>query len=140
MWGRHALRVTGRPSGPPHSAEARRDLRAEFFPRRCFFRAMPLLPGHKLAWKHKKDSQKWARRLNSLTSFHLMKIIPWNFFKKGKGRRAARKTAEVSGCHGEIRRTCTKIRSCPKPRSGEIAEPADQWVRLPDTGGGFSCA
>jgi hypothetical protein len=49
MWGRPA----GRPSGPPHSAEAKEDLRLEFFPRRCFFRAMPLLPGHKLGLEQK---------------------------------------------------------------------------------------
>jgi len=27
----------------------------EFFPRRCFFRATPLLPGHKLGLVQKKD-------------------------------------------------------------------------------------
>jgi len=48
-------RPAGRPSGPPHSAEAKQDLRAEFFPRRCFFRAMPLLQGRKLALEQKKD-------------------------------------------------------------------------------------
>jgi len=62
MQGRHAKRVTGRPSGPPHPAEAKKDLRVEFFPRRCFFRAIPPkagLPGHKLGLEQKKDSSKW---------------------------------------------------------------------------------
>jgi hypothetical protein len=27
----------------------------EFLPRRCFFRATPLLPGHKLGLEQKKD-------------------------------------------------------------------------------------
>jgi hypothetical protein len=40
---------------PAHSAEAKEDLRMEFFPRRCFFRATPLLPGHKLGLEQKKD-------------------------------------------------------------------------------------
>jgi hypothetical protein len=44
------------PDGPPHSAEARQDLRAEFFSRRSFLRATPLFPGHKLALE-----QKWDR-------------------------------------------------------------------------------
>jgi hypothetical protein len=42
MWGRHALRVTGRPMSPPHSAEARGDLRVNFFSRRCSSRAIRL--------------------------------------------------------------------------------------------------
>jgi hypothetical protein len=38
------------PMGPPHFAEAGGDLRMDFFSRRCFFRATPSLPGHKLAF------------------------------------------------------------------------------------------
>ena len=51
-------RPAGRPSGPPHYAEATEDLRMEFLPRRCFFRAIPPkagLPGHKLGLEQKKD-------------------------------------------------------------------------------------
>jgi hypothetical protein len=44
--------------GPPHPAEAREDLRSQFFSRRCFFRATPLLPGHKLAFLQKKQGQE----------------------------------------------------------------------------------
>jgi len=40
--------------GPPHFAEARGDLQMDFFSRRCFFRATPLLPGHKLALAEKR--------------------------------------------------------------------------------------
>jgi len=42
--------------GPPPSVEAREDLRMEFFTRRCFLRATPLLPGHKLAFAQEKES------------------------------------------------------------------------------------
>jgi hypothetical protein len=43
---------------PPHSAEARQDLRVEFFFRRCFFRATPSIPGRKLAFSKKRKTQK----------------------------------------------------------------------------------
>ncbi len=33
----------------------------EFFSRRCFFRATPLLPGHKLAFPQGREPQKWAK-------------------------------------------------------------------------------
>jgi hypothetical protein len=58
MYGRPA----GRPSGPPHSAAARQDLRAEYRAHRCFLHGMPLLPGHNLALEQKEESQKgrWA--------------------------------------------------------------------------------
>jgi hypothetical protein len=44
--------------GPPHFAEARQDLQLDFFSRRCFVGATPLLPGHKLAFWQEKESQK----------------------------------------------------------------------------------
>jgi hypothetical protein len=44
--------------GPPYFAEADGDLRGDFFSRRCFLRATPLLPGHKLAFAQERESQK----------------------------------------------------------------------------------
>jgi hypothetical protein len=43
------------------------DLRLEFFPRRCFFRAMPLLPGRKLGFPKKKREQKGKGEVFILT-------------------------------------------------------------------------
>jgi hypothetical protein len=46
------------PDGPAHPAEARGDLRAKFFSRRCFLRAPPLPPGHKFTFAQERESQK----------------------------------------------------------------------------------
>jgi hypothetical protein len=82
MWGRHALRVTGHPMGPPHYAESRKDLRIECFPRRCFLHAPPLLPGHKPAFSQKRQPQKVkGGKILSLIDF-----LPTIYAKMGRNR------------------------------------------------------
>ena len=48
----------GRPMGPPRSAEARKDLSGELLSRRCFFRATPLPPGHKVVFAQERERQR----------------------------------------------------------------------------------
>ena len=48
----------GRPMGPPHPAEAWGELRRQFLSRRCFLRAPPMPPGHKLSLAGKIESQE----------------------------------------------------------------------------------